>query len=105
MNRKLFTTVACGAMLSVLAAAPALAQEEEEAQDDSRRLGAVTVTAQRTEQSQQDVPVAVTALDANILEDQLGSRRPGSSISDSEHQPWYKHRYGKHGSRLPARRR
>ena len=69
MNRKLFTTVACGAMLSVLAAAPALAQEEEEAQDDSRRLGAVTVTAQRTEQSQQDVPVAVTALDANILED------------------------------------
>lgn len=70
MNRKLLTTAACGAMMSVLTVAPALAQVDgEEAQDDSRRLGAVTVTAQRTEESMQDVPVAVTALDANLLED------------------------------------
>lgn len=40
-----------------------------EAQDGTRRLGAVTVTAQRVEENLQDVPVSVTALDTEDLED------------------------------------
>jgi len=50
-----------------LGAAPALAQAG--ADEDARRLGAVTVTAQRVEENLQDVPVAVTALNAEALED------------------------------------
>ena len=70
MNRKLLTSVACSAMASVLVAAPALAQAEtDEAEADARRLGAIVVTAQRAEESMQDVPIAVTALDSTALED------------------------------------
>lgn len=70
MNRKLLTSVACSAMASILVAAPALAQAEtDEAEADARRLGAIVVTAQRAEESMQDVPIAVTALDSTALED------------------------------------
>ncbi|MBU4568188.1 MAG: TonB-dependent receptor plug domain-containing protein, partial [Alphaproteobacteria bacterium] len=44
----------------------ALAQEEA-APDDSRRLGTVTVTTQKMEQSIQDVPIAVSAFDEESL--------------------------------------
>ena len=44
----------------------ALAQEE--APDDSRRLGTVTVTTQKVEQSIQDVPIAVSAFDEDALD-------------------------------------
>ena len=44
----------------------ALAQEE--APDDSRRLGTVTVTTQKVEQSIQDVPIAVSAFDEESLD-------------------------------------
>lgn len=54
-------------LVAGLGAAPALAQAG--ADEDARRLGAVTVTAQRVEENLQDVPVAVTALNAEALED------------------------------------
>lgn len=44
----------------------AQAQEETSA-DDSRRLGTVTVTTQKVEQSIQDVPIAVSAFDEEAL--------------------------------------
>lgn len=46
--------------------APATAQEAEE--DDQRILGPVTVTTQKTEESIQDVPIAVSAFDENTLD-------------------------------------
>jgi iron complex outermembrane receptor protein len=65
------TSLCASASLAVLVgglgAAPALAQAG--ADEDARRLGAVTVTAQRVEENLQDVPVAVTALNAEALED------------------------------------
>ncbi len=44
----------------------AIAQEED-APDDARRLGTVTVTTQKVEQSIQDVPIAVSAFDEEAL--------------------------------------
>lgn len=41
--------------------------QEETAPDDSRRLGTVTVTTQKVEQSIQDVPIAVSAFDEAAL--------------------------------------
>ena len=41
--------------------------QEETAPDDSRRLGTVTVTTQKVEQSIQDVPIAVSAFDEESL--------------------------------------
>ncbi len=53
-------------------AAPAIAQDagasDTTAASDDRRLGTVTITAQRREQSLIDVPLAVTALDGDMLE-------------------------------------
>ena len=66
MRKSLICATAVAA-LSTAFAAPAIAQEDEG--DDARRLGAVTVTAQRVEENLQDVPVAVTALSAEQLED------------------------------------
>ncbi|MFN7053969.1 TonB-dependent receptor [Hyphomonas sp.] len=67
------TSLTAGASLAVLLSGagmlPAFAQEDPAADTDTRRLGAITVTAQRTEENLQDVPVAVTALDARMLED------------------------------------
>lgn len=67
-----------GASLVALShAGPAIAQEDNTAADQfgeteaSRRLGTVTVNATRRESSIQDVPIAVTAIDADAL-DQAG---------------------------------
>ncbi len=56
-------------LLGGVCAAPAFAQETETREPDTRRLSPVTVTAQRVEENLQDVPVAVTALNAEALED------------------------------------
>ena len=48
-----------------LASAPAMAAEEE---DTEGGLGIITVTAQKREQSVQDVPIAVTALSGDTLQ-------------------------------------
>lgn len=52
--------------LAISIVAPALAQEAEE--DEQRVLGPVTVTTQKTEESIQDVPIAVSAFDQNSLD-------------------------------------
>jgi outer membrane receptor protein involved in Fe transport len=41
--------------------------QEETAPEDDRRLGTVTVTTQKVEQSIQDVPIAVSAFDEEAL--------------------------------------
>ncbi|KCZ53347.1 hypothetical protein HY29_03760 [Hyphomonas beringensis] len=70
MNHRLLASAACIAIVSGLSASPSFAQEQEAGdQNDARRLDAITVTAQRTSESMQDVPVAVTAIDSAALED------------------------------------
>ena len=66
MKKTLVCAAAATALTSGLAA-PAMAQDGGE--PDARRLGSVTVTAQRVEENLQDVPVAVTALSSEQLED------------------------------------
>lgn len=46
----------------------AIAQEDTPAPDEARRLGTVTVTTQKVEQSIQDVPIAVSAFDESALD-------------------------------------
>jgi len=46
---------------------PMAVAQEEAAPDDARRLNTVTVTTQKTEQSIQDVPIAVSAFDEESL--------------------------------------
>ena len=65
--RKTLICATAATALSTAFATPVLAQDDDG--DDARRLGAVTVTAQRVEESLQDVPVAVTALSSEQLED------------------------------------
>ena len=52
--------------LALSSVAPAIAQEAPE--DEQRILGPVTVTTQKTEESIQDVPIAVSAFDENTLD-------------------------------------
>jgi len=66
MKRILISAVAASAIGTAFAS-PALAQDDSD--EDARRLGTVTVSAQRVEENLQDVPVAVTALDTAQLED------------------------------------
>lgn len=54
--------------LSTAFTAPAVAQDAD-GEAETRRLGAVTVTAQRVEENLQDTPVAVTALSTEQIED------------------------------------
>lgn len=65
MKTRLIATAGCAAILAGLAHA----QDATETETDARRLGTITVSAQRVEESQQDVPIAVTALPAEVLED------------------------------------
>lgn len=62
-------TLICATALTAISTAltvPAIAQDGE---DNARRLGTVNVTAQRVEENLQDVPVAVTALSTEQIED------------------------------------
>lgn len=52
-----------------LVAAPAVAQDAEtDTADSDRRLSTVTVTATQRTESIQDVPIAITALDPEVLD-------------------------------------
>ncbi|MEM0984727.1 MAG: TonB-dependent receptor [Pseudomonadota bacterium] len=62
----LFATSLAG---TALFAPPVIAIAAAQEAESDRLLGTVTVTAQRVEENLQDVPVAVTALDATQLED------------------------------------
>ncbi|MCA8892337.1 TonB-dependent receptor [Hyphomonas sp.] len=73
LTNKLALNAATGALALALAVPAAQAQQSDDS-DSSRRLGKVTVTAQRTEENLQDVPIAVTALSTEQLEDkQVGN--------------------------------
>ncbi|MEM7459091.1 MAG: TonB-dependent receptor [Pseudomonadota bacterium] len=65
--KKILICATAAAALSTAFAAPVLAQDDSE--DSARRLGTVNVTAQRVEENLQDVPVAVTALSTEQIED------------------------------------
>lgn len=66
MKKTLICATAAAALMTGFAA-PVLAQDGDG--DSARRLGTVNVTAQRVEENLQDVPVAVTALSTEQLED------------------------------------
>jgi len=62
------TVLLAGASALVLTMfGPMAIAQEETAPDESRRLNTVTVTTQKTEQSIQDVPIAVSAFDEESL--------------------------------------
>ncbi len=65
--RKTLICASAAAAISTAFAAPSMAQEGDS--ENARRLGTVNVTAQRVEENLQDVPVAVTALSTEQLED------------------------------------
>jgi len=69
MNGIKIGTAACKLIgvsaLALAAASPSIAQEQD---DNTARLGTITVTAERRAESIQSVPIAVTALDAAALE-------------------------------------
>ncbi len=65
--KKILIGTTAGLALATVFSVPAIAQDETE--DNARRLGTVNVTAQRVEENLQDVPVAVTALSTEQLED------------------------------------
>jgi outer membrane receptor protein involved in Fe transport len=52
-----------------LSAAPAFAQEPEPTEDSSRSIETIVVTAQKREQNLQDVPIVVTAVSEQLLQD------------------------------------
>lgn len=73
--RQKYILLAGASLLAVGAYSPAFGQETGEAVQaadasdaTARRLGQITVTATQREESLQDVPIAVTALDPETLE-------------------------------------
>jgi iron complex outermembrane recepter protein len=68
---KLFGGASLLAIGTIVAATPAMAQSQEPAAQNNRRLTTVTVTATKRSESAQDIPVTVNALGEQEL-DQLG---------------------------------
>ena len=99
---KLSKATASASVAALLLAAGAHAQVPGDGQDTTtvtesaasvRRLGAVTVTAQKREQSLQDVPIVVTALSGELLNDagvqdikELTVVTPGLLVTSSSKQ-------------------
>ncbi len=63
-----YVLLAGASALALSLFAPVAFAQEEDAPDDARRLGTVTVTTQKVEQSIQDVPIAVSAFDEDALD-------------------------------------
>ncbi len=59
------------ALFSAIAslAAPVAAQEPADAEEETRTLATLTVTAQKREEALQDVPISVTVLDEQLIQD------------------------------------
>lgn len=69
MNQKTGWFAGASMLALGLSAVPAAAQDaDSEASDSDRRLSTVTVTATQRAESIQDVPIAITALDPEILD-------------------------------------
>ena len=72
MTKRFRTKLALLGMTSTLAlgALPgaALSQDQDDAAEEERGVGSIIVTAQRREESVQDVPIAITAFNAEALE-------------------------------------
>ena len=86
MKSMLFTTAS--ALLLSAFAAPAIAQDSS-AEESELRQNTVTVTVQKREQILRDVPVAVSAVDSETLEDlglaefdQLARFVPGFEVQE-----------------------
>ncbi|WP_018147740.1 TonB-dependent receptor [Henriciella marina] len=69
--KKLFGGASLLTIGAIVSASPVMAQTQETAAQDNRRLNTVTVTATKRSESAQDIPVTVTALGEQELE-QLG---------------------------------
>ena len=67
-NTTLRHAVVAALAVSGISASPAFAQTSANAQDD-RTIESIIVTAQKREQSLQDVPIVVTAVSAQLLRD------------------------------------
>jgi len=63
-----YVLLAGASALAVSLFGPLAVAQEDAAPDDDRRLGTVTVTTQKVEQSIQDVPIAVSAFDEAALD-------------------------------------
>src|SRR5687767_14347978 len=53
----------------VLASTPALAQQPTQSDENTRTIDTIIVTAQKREQSLQDVPIVVTAVSEQLIRD------------------------------------
>ena len=72
-QRRLLASAVFAALVSLVHAPPLLAQDTAAATDDVEaeptRLDGLTVTAQKRDEQLQDVPIAVTALSQELLQD------------------------------------
>lgn len=89
-NHRRIASMAGVSALALSISAPTISAQESD-QDDSRRLSTVTVTATQRTESIQDVPIAVTALNPEILEragvadvTSLDSVAPSFSMNSSD---------------------
>jgi iron complex outermembrane recepter protein len=69
MTRKSLLLASAASAAATAFALPAAAQELAEAEAQPRAIETITVTAQRREQSVQDVPAVVTAVSAQLMQD------------------------------------
>ena len=112
-----------------LSAAPVTAQETEQTQESGRSIETIVVTAQKREQNLQDVPIVVTAVSEQLLQDtgvkdikdlHAPDARPDRHLDlerDRHHRAHPRHRHGRrqprpgilgrrrHRRRLPAAQR
>ena len=82
------------ALVTIIAAAPAMAQEAPQASSDAVTGNDIVVTAQRREQSLQDTPIAVSAFSPEMLEDRaitsvvnIAQNTPGLYLSQGTASP------------------
>lgn len=73
MVRKILGLTVSSLALGALMLQPALAQDTTDDTDDVKRFNRVVVTAQKTEQNLQDVPVAVSVLGSDAIENAFAS--------------------------------
>ncbi|MEL6386214.1 MAG: Plug domain-containing protein, partial [Pseudomonadota bacterium] len=77
-----------------VAAVPAAVAQDADTGETTRKLEAITVTAQKREESLQDVPISVTAITGDTLEDNgittfadLGQRTPNLQVQVADGGP------------------